>query len=218
MANANRPNGLTPVGYLNGSDWDGRGRLYEIGTANTHIIRIGDPVTKDMTAANTDTTSGLMMIDIAASTNIMVGVVLAVGTTYNGPYIDPRNLTLNYAPATKTVPYYALVADDPNIIYEVQEQAGATQITSLYVGCNQILVADVPATTLAAGQTVSAWQLACTTTGAPAATTFDVKLLGLSQRYDPPGGAKNTYGAYAKWLVKFTQPFVGTTAGFAVAS
>lgn len=218
MANVNRPTGLTPVKYLNGADWDGRGNVYEIGTANTDIIRIGDPVTKDLTLANCDTTSGLMAVKLAASTNMIVGVVLAVGTQYNGPYVDPRDLTKNYAPATKAVPYYALVADDPNIIYEIQEEKGTTQMSTAYVGCNQILVADTPATTLAAGQTISAYQVACVTTGTPAATaTFDFKLIGLSQRYDSIT-TKNAYGAYAKWLVKLNLPFWANTTGFAAAS
>jgi len=212
MANANKPCGFKPVKNITGADWDGRGNLYFIHKANTAVIRVGDPVTKDMTIAHRDTKHGLMSVTIAASTNQIVGVVVAVGATRSGPYADPMDLTKNYAPATKSKDYFALVCDDPNVIYEIQEESGTTQIASSYMGCNQIFVADTAATTLAAGQTVSAFQLACTTTGAPAATTFDVKLLGLASRTD------NTYGAYAKWLVKLTQPMMGTVAGFAIAS
>ena len=212
MANANKPCGFKPVKNITGADWDGRGNLYFIHKSNTAVIRVGDPVTKDMTIANRDTKHGLMSVTIAASTNQIVGVVVAVGATRSGPYADPTDLTKNYAPATKSKDYFALVCDDPNVIYEIQEESGTTQIASSYMGCNQIFVADTAATTLAAGQTVSGFHLACTTTGAPAATTFDVKLLGLASRTD------NTYGAYAKWLVKLTQPMMGTVAGFAIAS
>jgi len=213
MANPNKAFGFKPVKTITGADWDGRGNTYWISKSNTDVIRVGDPVTKDMAIATAiDTKYGTLPIKLAGSTAQIVGVVVAVGATRTGPYADPMDLTKNYAPATKSKDYWALVCDDPNVIYEIQEEKGTLQIAGSYIGCNQIFVADTPATTLAAGQTISGYQLACTTTGAPAATTFDVKLLGLAQRSD------NTYGAYAKWLVKLTQPMMGTTAGFAIQS
>lgn len=212
MANSNRPFGLRPVKHRNGADWDGRANQYFLHSSNTDAIRVGDVVTKNLTLAQIDPTYGLPSVSKAASTNIIQGVVVGVGTSYGGPYANPADLDAVYAPATKTRHYYLLVCDDPGVIYEIQEQSVASQITGAHIGCNQILVVGSPA----AAVRFSTTQVAGVTTSTPAATTFDVKLLGLSQVYD--NGARNTFGAYAKWLVTLTQPALGLTAGQAAAS
>lgn len=212
MANSNRPFGLRPVKHRNGADWDGRANQYFLHSSNTEAIRIGDVVTKNLTLAQIDPTYGLASVKKAASTNIIQGVVIGVGTNYGGPYVNPSDLEAAFAPATKTKHYYLLVVDDPGVIYEIQEESVASQLSGAYIGSNQILVIGSPAATVRFSTT----QVAGVTTGTPAATTFDVKLLGLSQVYD--NGARNAFGAYAKWLVTLTQPALGLTAGQAAAT
>ena len=80
------------------------------------------------------------------------------------------------------------MADDPNIIFEVQEIGTGTFLTSAAIGLNCDLVAGVPAT----GVKYSGWQLDNSTEATT--STLNMKLLGLARRSD------NAFGQYAKWL------------------
>ena len=200
MANTNKPTGLTPVGYLNGADWDGRGRWYHIDSGDSNAFYPGDPVSlKAGTATLTGEDMGLPTITVANVAGTNVGVILGVGTSpRGGPLVNPADLTKTWRPAaTQSAGWYALVADDPNIIYEIQEAASGygtgTALTVAACSKNAEFVLHAPAT----GVFVSGAVLDRGT--APDATsTRSLRLLGLAQRYD--AGAYNTYGLYAKWL------------------
>jgi hypothetical protein len=211
VANTNKPSGFTPVKYLNGADWDGRGNVYFLSRNDATAIYVGDPVTINTTLANADTVHGLPSVQIGAAGAVWAGIVLGVGTQYNGPYVDPTNLTLTYAPATKTQDYFLLVADDPMIVFEVQEGAptyglGAA-FNSTMTSANANAVIHAPAVT------GLGWSGTVLDRGTvPVATAgLNVRLLGLSQKYD--NGALNTYGAYAKWLCKINMHQFGTVVG-----
>ena len=201
MANTNKPSGLTPVGYLNGSDWDGRGRLYHIDSGDTNAYYPGDPVSLQ---AGTETVSGeaygLPTLTVGAAGAPCVGVVLAVGISpRGGPYVNPNDLTKVWRPAAAqtNTPWFALVADDPNIVYEIQEAATGygtgTALTVSATSKNANFVLHAPATGVFVSGAVLDRGTAPNTTLA-----LNLKLLGLSQRLD--NGAYNTYGLYAKWL------------------
>ncbi|MDX2059928.1 MAG: hypothetical protein SFV24_19115 [Gemmatimonadales bacterium] len=192
MPNVNKPSGLTPVKYLGGADWDGRGNVYSIDSANTSIFAPGDLVR----LSGTGDANGIPGIvksaagDGATLGQGAVGVVLAVGTNPNGPWINPADLTAMVTPGSgKGRNYYALVADDPNIIFEVQELGTGTPLDQTAIGLNCNLSIANPAT----GTQVSGTMLDNATEAATLG--LDVKLLGLARK---PG---NAFGAYAKWLV-----------------
>jgi hypothetical protein len=186
MANANRPTGLAPVKYLGGADWDGKVNIYQIAANNGTAFFPGDPVTL---SGDGDTVRGIPGIAIGVAGSAIVGVLVAVGTNPDGgPYIDPNNLTLTSAPATKTQQYYAAVVDDPNVIFEIQEVGTGTQLTSAEIGLNANFVAGTPAT----GVKYSGFQLDNSTEATT--STLNLKLLGLARRPD------NAFGQYAKWL------------------
>jgi hypothetical protein len=196
MANQNKVSGLTPVKYLGGADWDGKGNIYHIDSGDTNAYYQGDPVAvKAGTATIAGEDVGLQTLTVGAVGGPNVGVILAVGTNpRGGPYINPNDLTKTFAPGTKTVPYYALVADDPNIIFEIQEQGGGSLLTVAATSKNANFALAAPAT----GVAVSGAFLNNAT--APATTvSFNLRLLGLSQKIDPSSGLYNTYGLYAKW-------------------
>jgi hypothetical protein len=186
MANANRPTGLAPVKYLGGADWDGKVNIYYIDSANTDPFFPGDLV--DL-SGDGDTVRGIPGIALATAGNPAVGVVVAVGVNPDsGPYIDPNNLTLTSAPATKTQNYYAAIADDPNIIFEIQEVGTGTQLTSAAIGLNANIVYAAPATGVKYSGTMI-------DNGSEATSSaLNLKLLGLVRRLD------NAFGQYAKWL------------------
>jgi len=194
MANANKLNGFTPVGYLNGADWDGRGRVYAIPAANTNPLFVGDPVTL---IAGADATYYLPCIDRGAAGAVCVGVIGAISNLPRGqgPWVDPTQLNnILYRPAgAQAKQYYALVYDDPNIIFEAQEQASGgagtnfTQ-TAANKNANFSVALDPPALPPFFSQ-------AFVDNGTAAATTatFNLKLLGLKQSID------NAPGAWQRW-------------------
>lgn len=185
MPNPNAPFGLSPVEYLNGSTWSGQARRYFIPASDTNAYAIGDPV---VLAGSADA-RGVPSIVLATPGAALLGAIVgAGGFTYGGMSADPTNLNTTVVPATKTRGYYVLVADDPNIIFEVQEIGTGTPLAAADTGLNANLVAAANSGYL------SGWVLTNTTEATTA--TLDVKLLGLSQR-----NPNNEFGAFAIWNV-----------------
>jgi hypothetical protein len=86
-----------------------------------------------------------------------------------------------------------MVADDPNIIFEVQEESNGTALAATEVGLNTISKSGT------GNGYSSGWMIPSATGAAPATTaTLQLRLLGLAQK---PAGT-NVFGAYAKWLVQ----------------
>jgi hypothetical protein len=187
MANANRPSGFTPVQYLNGAPWTGQARLYSIAAAYATALYIGDPVIS-AGSANAD---GIPTIALGATTGALRGVIVGLGTK-EGLMANPSNLDITYRPAAATTnDWYAMVVDDPNVIFEIQEESVATQLAATEIGLNQISVSGT------GNGFVSGWQLAGTTTATAATTaTLQLRLLGLARKFG------NGFGAYAKHLVQ----------------
>ena len=197
MANQNKPSGLTPVRYLNGADWSGQANWYYIDNTDGNAYYVGDLV---ITAAGLDGVAGLPTINPATAGGASCGVAIAFGASANttssnrgGPLIDPTNLTLVNVPATKTKNYFALVVDDPQVIFEAQETNTST-LTKTATSKNVNVVVAAPAT----GVAVSGTYISGTTVATTA--TLNLKLMGLAQKYDPGSASWNTFGAWAKWL------------------
>lgn len=185
MANQNRPSGFTPVKYLNGADWTGQANVYSIDSGDGSVYWPGDPVK----LSGSGDTNGIPGVVLATAGATFVGVLIAVGVNPGGPYIDPDNLTLINAPATKAKNYYALVVDDPNVIFEGQEAGAGAALTVGAIGENIDFVTAAPAT----GVRVSGSYL--DNNNHNTTSTRNFKILGLVQRVD------NALGLYAKWWV-----------------
>jgi len=186
MPNVNKPSGFSPVGYLNGAPWTGQARLYSIAASYGTALYIGDPVISSGTAD----ANGVPGIAIGATTGALRGVIVGLGVS-EGLMADPTNLDRIYRPASDTRVWYAMVADDPNIIFEVQEESNGTQLAATEVGLNTISKSGT------GNGFVSGWQIPSATGATPNTTaTLQLRLLGLSRRLD------NAFGAYAKWLVQ----------------
>lgn len=184
MPNENRPLGLAPVQYLNGSPWNGQARLYAIPAASTQGFAIGDPV---ITGGSADA-DGVPTIALAAATGAIRGVIVGLADTKGGmAKVGTPESTVRPA-AAQTKDWYALVVDDPNVIFEVQEIGTGTPLTATAVGLNSNLVVGTN------NGFVSGWLLDNAVEDVTA--TLQVRLLGLVQRVD------NAFGQYAKWLVK----------------
>lgn len=185
MPNVNRVTGLAPVKYLNGADWTGQGNVYSILTSETNVLSIGDLVKLGGSAD----ANGIPNVVQGTAGATAVGAILAIGINPGGPYIDPNNLNLIQAPATKLVSYYALVADDPNTIFEIQEAGAGSNLAVTDVGQNADIVAAAPAT----GAKLSGMYL--DNNAHDTSVTKNLKILRLVPRVD------NAIGQYAKWQV-----------------
>jgi hypothetical protein len=180
MANTSRPAGLSPVGYLNGAAYNGQARLYFVPSTNTTAFAIGDPV--DL--AGSADTNGVPSIALANAGSQCIGAVVGVGEN-EGTVANINTPNSIIAPATKTRPYYLMVADDPATIFQIQESG--TALAAANVGQNANFVSG------ANNGYVSGYQLDNSTT--ETTTTLSLKLLGLARKPD------NAFGTYAKWLV-----------------
>ena len=187
MANTNAPSGLTPVKHLNGSPYNGAGNVYSIAADYAAAaLYVGDPVISSGSADS----NGIAGITLAAATGAIRGVIIAIGRDPNF-YANPDSLNTTYRPAAaQTDVWYALVVDDPDVIFQVQEVGTGTAFTAADVGLNANL-------SLGAGNGfVSGWQLS--NVGAAGTATIQCRILGLART----APIANAYGQYAKWLVK----------------
>lgn len=186
MANVNKPAGLTPVKYLNGSDWDGRANVYSVASAYGSILAPGDTVTLSGTADATGKYPGIVRHTPGSG---LMGVILAIGLNPGGPYVNQNDLTLMQKAASATGVYYALVVDDPGVIFEVQEDADGGALAIADVGLNCNLIYANPAST------ISRSGVLLDSSSKAATDTLDCKLLRVAPRVD------NELGTYCKWWV-----------------
>jgi hypothetical protein len=201
MPNANRPSGLTPLEYINGAPWTGKGRMYFIPQADTNAYSIGDPVA----LAGSADASGVPSIVLAtagAGNKVLGSVLGAGGLTFGGMSANPNNLNTTIVPATKTTGYYVLVSDDPWIIYGVQEGGVGTALAATDVGTNINLLSG------ANSGFQSGWMIDNGSTGTGA--TLQCQILGLINT----GVDNNAFGTFAKWKVRINvHQFAGGVAG-----
>lgn len=187
MPNVDRPAGLQPLEYLDGSPYNGKARMYCIPSTDTNAYAIGDPV---VMAGSADAAGvSTIVLATAGTGNIVLGAIVGMGgSKYGGPGAIPGALETTVIPATKTRDYYVLVSDDPNIVYEIQEVSGGTALAAAQVGLNANLIAGTNT------GYVSGWEV--DNSGEATGATLQVQLLGLVQRSD------NAFGEHAKWKVR----------------
>ena len=189
MANAIASRGFVPIRYLNGAAWNGATNLYRIPSTDGLIYSPGDAIR----SVSGGDANGIPNIIKAAAGDTARGVVVGILTAIpNNPSIVGTNLdlTAQNTPATKTRDYYALVCDDPMVVYELQDDGVATLTAA---ACNfnaNWVVANPTSPRQNSATTLNSSTVAVT-------STFSLKILGLAQRAD------NAFGQYAVWNVCF---------------
>ena len=164
MANANYATGLKPVRRVSGAPYNNALRRYSAPSSYATSLFIGDPVIKTGTAD----AQGYPEINAAANGGFITGVVVG--------FEDPASMTLGYGAASTT--RAVLVADDPELLFEIQEDAVGGTLALASVGLNCDLIS-------AAGSTfnrVSGWMLDTSTAATTA--TLQVKILEFQHRPD----------------------------------
>jgi hypothetical protein len=191
MANVDAPNGLWPRRYLSGAPWNGKAGMYFIpDTDSDGNYGIGDVV---KLAGSADANGVMTVTGNCASTQVFCGVIIAVVPVTS-------ESTLYRADDTAR---YVLVADDPNLLFSIQEDSVSADFAAIDTGRNAVLTGfKTPNTTT--GYSI----LELDSSTASATTAADVALYGLD-RY--PG---NAFGANARWLVRLNNhQFVNATTG-----
>jgi hypothetical protein len=185
MANTNAPFGLRPVRYLSGAPWNGQVSRYLIPATDGTAYYIGDPVTLAGDAGASGSyvngvyTAGMPTVSIGIAGATCVGAIV-------GFEVNPAGSTRSTAGEHARV---ALVADDPNIVFHLQEINSGTAWTSAEIGLNANFVA-------ATGSTVTGYSAYVGDNSTEATTsTLNLKLLRLAPI------ETNDYGVAAIWEV-----------------
>lgn len=203
MSNANAPFGLKPIN-LDGTTWSGQGRLVYI-PSSQGAIYIGDPL---IPLGSTDA-YGVPAVGIASdgATDRIAGSFLG---QCNGPARGANSASTLLQSATLYHPAstagYALMCDDPSVVYEIQEDSdgGAIAITTGGYANGNLVTGSGGST--ATG--LSSWMLDSSSV-ATGNATYQVKVIGLVR------GPDNAIGNYARWVVQLNlSALAQNTAGF----
>lgn len=189
MANSNAPSGLTPGRYRNGAPWNGVARTYYVPASDSTALFIGDPVI----IAGSGDTDGVPTVTraTAGSAGRITGVVVGFRPTAPFP--------AKYRAASTAM--YVLVADDPALLFEAQEDSAGGALAATNIGQNIDLVSGSGDTNTG----LSGFMIDSSTAATTA--TLQMRIVGLAQRTD------NVIGNYAKWLVAINLPTETGAAG-----
>lgn len=182
MANVDSPFGLKPVRYLSGGPYNGATNVYSTASGDGTLIGIGDPVTYSGTS---QTINGIVYMDVkrAATGDIVLGVMTSVVPATEAS-------TIYRAASTATL---INVADDPNLVFEIQEVSGGTALTANDAGLNaDFVVADASTVTGLSGVELDNSTEAAT-------NTLDLLIVGFVNREG------NAIGEHAKWYVRLNK-------------
>ncbi len=193
MANVDRPAGFKPVKHLNGNPWNGQARMYYIAAGDGTATFIGDPV---ISAGSADSTGKYASVQQAAAGEAIRGIVIGFS---DQPYMafDSTDLDRKYRPASTAM--YCLVVDDPDVIFEVQEDSDGNNMDADMVG----LSTDIA---VGSGDTASGASGVELDSSDTATALGQCRLLGIVDRED------NALGTHCKWLVLINEHELRTGA------
>src|SRR5882757_3066583 len=123
MTNRNAAYGLAPVSNIHGAEWNEAGHRYYIPSSDGSSYAVGDLV---KIAAGADI-YGVQQVALSAAGETSRGVIVGIQEV-------PTLNNASYVPATKTVPYYVSVVDDPGTIFTIQEGGAGTALAAANVG------------------------------------------------------------------------------------
>lgn len=186
MPNSDAATGLKPVGSINGAPFSGRVTRYYVPSSDSTAIYVGGLVKPGGSGNAAGTAMGVT--GNVATGDAVVGVVVSVEPV-------TRSSTVYRAASTER---YVYVADDPNTIFEVQEDSGGAALAVTAIGNTADLTGFTSGST-ATGK--SSIEIDSSTATASGDGTEDVLLLALAPRPD------NEVGTNAKWLVRLNNHF-----------
>lgn len=187
MANKDTPLGLVPIRHSNGAPYNGAYSEYYVPSTYATALGVGDPViitgTSNTAAYKGNAPGTLPEINkaTAAGGNYISGVIV-------GFNLLPDDLSKTYnAASTERIVY---VADDPDLVFEIQEDSAGTVLDATDVGLNVDLVYTHSVSTTSGKSGAELDRSTVNTT-----STLQLKIRRLVNRVD------NALGDSAKWEV-----------------
>ena len=198
MANTSKINGFRPVKHVTGAPYNGQANIYGVASGDSTALFVGDVVK----LAADGNAAGIQYVTahaagVAGTGQPALGVVVGVINTKLDP-VDGRmsagSISLDtpvYRPGS--VEQYVLVADSPDLIYEVEATAAGSAYSFAVadVGQNANIFAGSGSTTTGN----SAHSLNMSDKGTTATLPF--KIVGVSKKID-----NEVTGNYTKVLVQ----------------
>ncbi len=198
MANTSKINGFRPVKHVTGAPYNGQANIYGVASGDSTALFVGDVVK----LAADGNAAGIQYVTahaagVAGTGQPALGVVVGVINTKLDP-VDGRmsagSISLDtpvYRPGS--VEQYVLVADSPDLIYEVEATAAGSAYSFAVadVGQNANIFAGSGSTTTGN----SAHSLNMSDKGT--AATLPFKIVGVSKKID-----NEVTGNYTKVLVQ----------------
>lgn len=141
MANLDRPAGFKPVKTISGAPWNGKANVYYIPSTDATAMFIGDAV---KSAGSADATGMYPTVAQAAAGNTIRGVIIGFGLS---PEVmgNPDNVNMKYRAASTAM--YCLVVDDPNVVFEIQEDSVGVTLAATEIGLSCDIVVGSGSTT-----------------------------------------------------------------------
>ncbi len=184
MPNTNVAFGLKPVRYASGAPYNGAAKEYFVPSSDGTALFVGDPV---IIAGSADAgmTAATVTRATAGATNRITGVVVG---------FRPSDSIIANGYRLASTDAYVLVADDPDLLFEIQDDSVGGALAAADIGLNADLIA-------ASGSTVtkrSGFMLDTSTKATGA--TLQLRIEGLVPRVDVE------VGTTAKVLVRINLP------------
>ena len=198
MANASIARGLIPVRYRSGAPYSGGDNTYYVPSTDSTAIYIGDPV-KPVTAASDANGIPTVTIATAAGGTFILGSVVGVVSAGEPVVAQTRDKTV-YRPASTAA--YVLVADDPDLLFEIQED-GVGGAMGVSAGSRNV---DLIAGTGSNNSGYSGWMADSSTLAVTA--TLQLRILRPVERAD-----NDPTLTLAKWLVSVNLHNARSTLG-----
>lgn len=197
MANPNTPYGLRPVRKTSGQLWTGAANVYNIPSSYGSNLFVGDPVIP----TGTSDANGIPNVTLAtaAGGNYLIGCMVGIVQAGEPIVSVTRDLPIYHQASTQG---YILVADDPELMFEVQEDGlgGAMGVNAS--SSNVDLIAGSGSTVT--GQ--SGWLLDSSTVNTTA--TLQMRLLWPIRASD-----NDATLTYTKWLTRINLHALTHTTG-----
>lgn len=190
MPNLDAPRGFWPVQTINGGNWDGRFNIYWVPDTDATPIFLGDFVSLT-NGGGADPTGKYPSVAqaVAGTGEALLGGVIGFGTQ---PQLMAQlpNLEKRYRLANEAL--YVAVVDDPNVIYEGQEDSDGGALVAANVSNNAPII-------VGAGNTVTGFSAMEIDSSGVVGTTEQLRLLRLANKEN------NALGDNAKWWVRINE-------------
>ena len=193
MANSDTPWGLRPIHFDEAQDC----HYYPITDNYGTALFINDPVVR--VAAGT--------IERGAAGGALLGSIVALFVQDPANQFFPNNLTpVQYMPASEPsgTQYWALVCDNPNVYYAIQEDGDTDDLAQADIGLNVDLIFTCAGNTTTG---ISGAEINSDSESANADT--QLKLMWLFDYIEPASGVRTALGDYCKWVVRINEHQLG---------